>query len=134
MGPRDVQTLPPPASADGTTPDAASKAGIPVVVAEFYNLEGRNGFLVYGLFDRKNRPLDPPGTEGTLKLLKERLGSWVKTGDAGGRDGELLSYQLQVFSEGMAPPSEEQKAAVFELYNQGRARVEKQGQDKGVKP
>jgi exosortase len=124
---RRVETAPPLASASGMT-GPGSNGGGPVVVAEFLNLEGRHGYLVYSLYDRKNRPLDPPDNQGLGQLLQERLSSWIKTGDAGGRDGELLSYQLQTFTEGEAPPTPAERASVFELFNQARAQVARHSQ------
>jgi hypothetical protein len=109
------------------------QGGGPVVVAEFRNVEGRYANLLYNLYDRLGRPLDPPETQGTLSLLGERLASWVRNGNAGGRDGELLSYQLQVFSTGEAPPNESERSALRALYAEARARVERQGLRAGGK-
>lgn len=102
---------------------AGPAGGGPVIVAEFRNLEGQIGFLVFGLYDRLGRPLDPPETVGTAALLRERLASWFRTGDAGGRDGSLLSYQLQVFSVGEAPPGDAERSALLALFAEARGRT-----------
>lgn len=122
MGPRWVEMMP----LSGAVAGGGEAEKIPVVIAEFYNLEGRNGFLIYGLNDRRGRPLDPPDTVGTIGLLKERLESWVRTGASGGKDGELLSYQLQVFSEGEGSPTPDEREALYELYRKAREQVIKQ--------
>jgi hypothetical protein len=126
---RRVEQAPP------APPDAGPgvRGGGPVVVAEFRNLEGRFGYLVYGMYDRLGRPLDPPDSQTTTQLLAERLGSWVKSATVGGRDGELLSYQLQVFSTGEAPPSDAERAALFRLHSEARGRVEREGLRAGGK-
>ena len=80
------------------------------MVAEFTNLEGRHGYLVYALFDRQGRPLSPPGSMGTLDRIRGRLASW-SGGEPAGRDGEVVSYQLQVFVDGEAPPTPAEKAS-----------------------
>jgi exosortase len=112
------------AEAGGTAKSAPG--GGDVIVAEFTNAEGRYGFLVYGMYDRKGRPLDPPESKTTAKLLGERLQSWLRTGDAGGRDGELLSFQLQLFLEGEGSPAVVDLAFATELFGQARARIEQQ--------
>lgn len=96
-----------------------------VVTAEFGNLEGQYASLLFGLYDRKGRPLDPPDTVSTLTLLGERLRSWVRTGEAGGRDGELLSYQIQCFQISEHRPSEQEFSALCGLFDETRRRVDR---------
>jgi hypothetical protein len=122
----DRRFEPAPAASDEKGSKTAEATGGSVVVAEFSNVEGRHGYLIFGLYDRKGRPLDPPESKGTRKLLRERLESWVRTGDAGGRDGELLCFQLQVFMEGEGLPSRSDVAVARELFGQARARIHQQ--------
>ena len=122
----DRRFEPAPAASGEKSSKMAEGTGGSVVVAEFSNVEGRHGYLIFGLYDRKGRPLDPPESKGTRKLLRERLESWVRTGDAGGRDGELLCFQLQVFMEGEGLPSRSDVAVARELFGQARARIHQQ--------
>jgi exosortase len=113
--------------------DVDGTGGGPVVVALFNNLEGRHGYLIYGMYDRRTRPIDAPATRGVLKELTERLESWMGTGKSGGRDADRLCYQFQVFQEGDAPPTPAEETAIHQLFGQARAKVEQVVKgDKGV--
>lgn len=93
------------------------------MVSEFTNIEGRSGYLIYALYDRRGRPIAPPGTTGTIDRLRGRLASWSGGRDPVGLDGEVLSYQVQVFVGGEAPPTSAERAAIHALFAEARERV-----------
>jgi exosortase len=120
--------------APGRPGDAGASGSGSVVVAEFVNIEGRSGYLAYALYDRRGRPLDPPGTSGALGRLRGRLASWAPGRDPSGRDGEVLSYQVQVFVGGESPPTPTERAAILALFDEARQRAGRLARREGVAP
>lgn len=96
----------------------------PVVAAWFVNLDGRNKYLLFGLYDRKGRPMEPNDTRSLVTELTGRFKSWFRTGDAGGSDAEVLCYQLQTFIDSDRLLDERGMQSALELHATARARVE----------
>ncbi len=96
----------------------------PVVTALFMNGEGRRKYLIFGLYDRKGRAIEPNDTRSVLTLFQERFKSWFRNGDVGGSDAEVLCYQLQTSIESEAAINPAGEEAVLNLHAAIRARIE----------
>jgi hypothetical protein len=106
-----------------TMSTSSGGTGEPRVHAEFRNVQGTRGDLLFGLYNRQGRALDPPEAVGRLELFRTRLASWLRRGEPTGRGGEQISFQLQVFSTGDGPPSPGERAALDALYSTALASV-----------
>ena len=98
-----------------------------LVVADFVNMEGRYGYLIFGLFDREGQPLIASGGEGLVNTLAHRLGRWTRGRGGFGREGITPTYQFQVFVEGDTPLTPLEKAKVRTFFEQNRARAQRLG-------
>ena len=68
-----------------------------------------------------------------LDRLRGRLASWLPGREPAGRDGEVLSYQLQVFSQGEAPPTPAERARSTPFSAEARDRVGRLAEKSGGK-
>ncbi len=98
---------------------AGEAGGLPVVEASLANPPGRNGYLLFGNFDQRNTPLEPPGN--TIAHIARRrmvpgLAPWNLTGRIGG--SILPSYQVQLYVESEYPltRAEQEQALDFFRY------------------
>jgi hypothetical protein len=87
----------------------AGEAGRPAVVeANFAHPPGRNGYLLFGLFDQRDNPLVPPAGR-MADVVRGRIGPWLQPWSlGGGRDGWSgksisPSYQVQLYVESEYP-------------------------------
>ena len=88
------------------------------------NGEGRRKYLIFGLYDRKGRAIEPNDTRSVLTLFQERFKSWFRNGDVGGSDAEVLCYQLQTSIESEVAINPAGEEAVLNLHAAIRARIE----------
>lgn len=95
----------------------------PVVEAEFDDIEGLHGSLLFGLFDRKGKPLAPPTSRGFWHDLRVRLNDWGRRDAVQGRPIDRRCYQLQVFIEGAVPPTPSERIAIRGLFEEARKRL-----------
>jgi exosortase len=120
----------------GTSLETATPAGGRIgerrIRAEFGNVQGAHGSLLFGLYNRQGRALDPPQTVGRLELLRTRLARWLRRGEPTGLGGEQLSFQLQVFSTSDALPTPAERTALDALYAAALARARGAGSVGGV--
>jgi hypothetical protein len=86
-----------------------------LVTADFVNIEGRRGYLIFGLFDRQGRVITPPQARGLIHTMGSRLRSWFIRSSRGVEAANGLNYQFQVFIESDRPlPTEgREKALAF---------------------
>ena len=94
-----------------------------VLTADLTSIDGRHAFLAYALYDRFGRPLDLPGATGTVGPLRGRLASWFQTSDMGGREGQVITYQIQVFVEGATAFTPAERADALALFSAARERI-----------
>lgn len=114
----------------GTAAPAAGGApGVergPAVVATFEHPEGRFGHLLFAMYDRYGRPLEPPQSRGLVNELIDRLGRWSNSGRPRS-DSLTPTYQFQVFVDSDAPMTVDEAAEVRAFFDQTQAIVKKNG-------
>ena len=111
---------------DPTSKDKNRPYG-PVVASWFVNNEGRHKYLLFGLYDRKGRAIEPTDTRSVLTVFGERFKSWFRTGDSGGSDAEVLCFQLQTFIDTETPSKPDLEEAILNLHATIRSRIETLG-------
>jgi len=104
-----------------------------LVSAWFVNNEGRHKYLLFGLYDRKGRSMEPNDTRSLTADLNRKFQSWFRTGDAGGSDAEILCYQLQAFVDSNKPLTEPEMLSAFELHAAARAKIDSYVQNPNAK-
>ena len=92
-----------------------------LVEADFINLEGRHGHLIYGLFDRRGRVVTPPEARGFVQALIARLRSWLVRSSQGSEAADGLNYQYQLFVESDQPPSSEARDEALVFFEETKA-------------
>ncbi len=105
-------------------PNETGKSYGPIVAAWFANLEGRHKYLLFGLYDRKGRAIEPDDTRSLATDFRLRLRSWIRTGDAGGSEADVLCHQLQTFVDSDKPLSERETQQALELHASARSRID----------
>ena len=92
-----------------------------LVEADFINLEGRHGHLIYGLFNRKGRVVTPPEARGFVQTLIARLRSWLIRSSHGSEAADGLNFQYQIFIDSDQPPSAEARDQALVFFEETKA-------------
>jgi exosortase len=106
--------------------------GVPAVTADFMNLEGRYGHLVYGLFNRQGRYQVAPDRRGLREAVADRLAAW--TGRSDTQVAAAMTYQIQVLFESTSPAQPADKQAAHALFDQLRQAVARRALGVGSSP
>ncbi len=112
---------------------AGVKVAASRLVAEFRSPDGRLGYLAYANYDRRANMLAVPGSVGWVERLRGRLASWVRRDEPVGRVGEVLSYQVQVFTTSDEPPTPTERSAIDALFEAASGRVGRLARQAGGK-
>ncbi|MFO0951114.1 MAG: exosortase U [Isosphaeraceae bacterium] len=104
--------------------DAADRETRGLMEADFFNLEGRRGYVVFGLFDRFGHVITPPKARGLLQSLAGRLRAWSIGSSKTREAAEGLNYQFQVFVDSEQPLSAAARQEILAFYQEARKKVQ----------
>jgi exosortase len=109
--------------------------GVPVMLADLVNNEGMFGHVIFGLFDRRGRPLTPPEVRDPLDVLTGRLRSRF-LGELDDQAPNALTHQIQVFmAKTGSPLNRTERERARTLFAQARESIHRKAfGGRGVRP
>jgi hypothetical protein len=94
------------------------EGGAPRIVAEFQSDQGQFAYLVFGVFNRQDQPLEEASTMRRLALYGARWRTWFgRQDDDSGRPGEQISYQVHVFTAAHSTPTPAEREELDALFD-----------------